>query len=261
MTHSLSPTTQPAATAATAANAANASPLSAPLPATAGGSPRFDIYAPIHRALRLFMNDTLARVGRVDPDDAADLAATLAQVNALLEACRSHLEKENRYVHPALEAARPGSSVRIAEEHESHRESIAVLDADVAMLQAAPSAPAALRLYRHLALFVAENLQHMHEEEIAHNAALWAAYGDDEIIAIEQAIVASIPPAELMALARWMIPAQPPAERAAMLGAMRMGMPAPAFEALLGAVRPHLDDIAWAKLARALQLPQRPFAA
>ena len=41
-----------------------------PLPSAMTTPARFDIYAPIHKALRLFMNDTLARLSRLDLDPA-----------------------------------------------------------------------------------------------------------------------------------------------------------------------------------------------
>src|SRR4051812_6495084 len=58
-------------------------------------APRFDMYCPIHKALRSFMCDTLLRAGRMDVDDAAELDSTLDQVDALLAFCLDHLEREN----------------------------------------------------------------------------------------------------------------------------------------------------------------------
>lgn len=219
---------------------------------------RVDLYAAIHKALRLFMHDTLMRVGRLDADDTTERHAVLAQVQALLEACRSHVAKENAYVHTAIEARRPGASGRVAGEHDTHLEAIAALEAEAAALRALPTAAAAGRLYRHLARFVGENLEHMHVEETQHNAALWATYSDAELMQIEQRIVGSIPPAEMAALLRWMIPAVTPAERAGMLGGMQQGMPPDAFAGVLDIARRVLDDTAWAKLARALGLPPVP---
>lgn len=89
---------------------------------------RVDMYAGIHKTMRLFMSDTLCQVGSSDPGSDSEVAAMLG----LLE--------------------------------------------------------------RLLALFVADDVQHMHVEETAHDAVLWAHYSDDELMAIEQAIVASIPP-------------------------------------------------------------------
>jgi hypothetical protein len=231
--------------------------LSTPAPqrsAPAPAAPRVDLYASIHKALRLFMGDTLARVGRVDTDDGAELAATLDQLQALLAQCRSHLDKENRYVHTAIEARRRGESARIADEHVEHLESIAALEADAAALRALPTAAAAFRLYRRLARFVGENLEHMDVEETLHNAALWAAYSDAELLEIHQRILASIEPAEIGRVLRWMLPAMTPAERAVMLAEL----PPPLRAAAIEIARPHLDDAAWAKLARALGMPPVP---
>lgn len=227
-------------------------------PASAATAPRFDLYAGIHKALRLFMGDTLALVGRLDTDDAGELAATLGQVDALIAQCRAHLAKENQYLHPLIEARRPGASQRIADEHVEHLEALAALEAEVAALRALPTAVAGLRLYRHLARFVGENLEHMHVEETTHNAALWAAYTDAELAQVHQRILAGIEPAEMAVVLRWMVPALTPAERAGMLGAMQREMPPAALRGVLDIVRPHLDDTAWAKLARALGLPPVP---
>jgi hemerythrin-like domain-containing protein len=221
-------------------------------------APRFDLYTGIHKALRLFMNDTLARVGRLDHDDPAEVGATLAQMQSLLDACRSHIAKENKFVHAAIEARCPGASERVGDEHAEHLDTIAALEAEAAALRALPSAGAASRLYRQLARFVGENLEHMHVEESAHNSALWAAYSDAELLEIHQRILASIDPAEMALTLRWMVPALTPAERAAMLGEMQMQMPPEAMRFVLEIVRPHLDDRAWAKLARALRLPPVP---
>jgi Hemerythrin HHE cation binding domain len=221
-------------------------------------SPRVDLYAAIHKALRLFMNDTLARVGQLDHEDAVDVNATLAQLQSLLDVCRSHVAKENKFVHTAIEARCPGTTERIGDEHAEHLDAIAALEAESAALRALPSAGAALRLYRHLARFVGENLLHMHVEESAHNSALWATYSDAELLEIHQRILASIDPAEMALTLRWMVPAMSPAERAAMLGEMQTQMPPEAMRCVLEIVRPHLNDTAWAKLARALRIPAVP---
>ncbi len=224
----------------------------------APAAPRVDLYSGIHKALRLFMTDTLLRVGRLDTGDADELAATLAQLRALLELCRSHVAHENEFVHAAIEARRPGASQRIAAEHVEHLDAIAALEAEVAALAALPREPAAQRLYRHLARFVGENFEHMHVEESSHNATLWSLYSDAELTEIHQRIVAAVDPAEMGLVLRWMVPAMSPAERAGMLGEMQRQMPPEAMRGVIDTVRPHLNDSAWAKLARALNLPIAP---
>jgi hypothetical protein len=111
---------------------------------------------------------------------------------------------------------------------------------------------------RHLASFVAHNFEHMNVEETQHNAVLWALYSDAKLLEIHQRILASIEPAELAGILRWMVPAMNPAERAAFLGLMQQQMPPEAMRGVLAIVRPHLNDAAWAKVARALRIPPAP---
>ncbi|HEV8693154.1 MAG TPA: hemerythrin domain-containing protein [Lysobacter sp.] len=160
-------------------------------------APRLDLYAGIHKALRALMADTLLAVGRMDSDDAWELAQTSQRVQELLDFCASHLKHENEFVHAAIEARAPGASALIAHEHAEHEQHVGRLSSLAAALlraQGAERASAALALYRQLALFIAENFQHMHIEETAHNAVLWSRYTDAELAGIHNALVASIPP-------------------------------------------------------------------
>ncbi|MES2936976.1 MAG: hypothetical protein V4864_04795 [Pseudomonadota bacterium] len=226
----------------------------------AAQAPRFDMYGGIHKALRALMADTLLAVGRMDCEDNLELAQTTERVMRLLDICAGHLKHENDFIHAAIEARAPGASDRIGHEHAEHLRHIAQLGDTVAALRAAPAdrAPLAKALYAELSLFIAENFQHMHVEETAHNAVLWARYTDAELVAIHDALVASIPPEEMMFTVRWLVPCMNPAERLGLLSDIRGKAPAPAFEAMLNVVRPHLGEGEWAKLARGLGLPVAP---
>ena len=223
----------------------NPSPFAA---ATDARAARFDIYAPIHKALRMFMTDTLQRVGRMDLHDARDLQAALAQLESLLDGAERHLRHENAFVHPAVERHAEGGSHRLAAEHEAHLQAIAALREGAAALRADPTPAAAHRLYRQLASFVAENFEHMEIEESSLNRALWAAYDDAALQALEGRILASIDAQEMSVWLRWLIPALSPAERASLIGGMPPEARAPALEA----ARALLDAAAWAKLRGAL---------
>lgn len=249
------PTLNPTATHDMPATAAN---RDAPATASVG---RVDLYAGIHKALRLMLCRVLTRVGATDPTADGEVDAALDQVGRLLGLCELHLHDENTFVHPALERARPGSAARIAAEHDHHAEAIADLR-DLAGLVAdsrgAARGAALDRLYRALALFVADNFQHMQIEETAHNAVLWAAYGDAELLAIEQAIVASIPPAAMAEALHAFFPALHAGERVAMLEGMRREMPPVPFAHVLEIARATLGADAHARLLRGLGLPVVP---
>ena len=217
---------------------------------------RFDMYSGIHKALRALMADTLLAVGRMDFDDELELAQVTQRVLELLDFCRSHLEHENEFVHAAMEARAPGASDAIAHEHEEHVKHIAHLADTVAALRVSIEqhrAAMAAVLYRELALFIAENFQHMHVEETAHNAVLWARYTDAELVAVHDALVASIPPEAMMYIARWMVPFMNPQERAAVVGGMKAKAPEAAFEAMLATARPHMGEREWEKLESSLR--------
>ena len=220
-------------------------------------APRYNMYAFIHKALRAFMGDTLSGIGRMDPDDAADLEGGLDQLRELLDLCRLHLEHENRFVHPALEACAPGSSSQVAGEHVHHAADIDALDelADAVVLAptGAARAAAANRLYRQLAVFVGINFEHMDYEESEHNAVLWRHYSDAELLGIEAELHAALSPTERAQGLRLMLRALDHRERLRLLGGMRAHAPAAAFEGALALARSLLAERDWQKLEQALQ--------
>ena len=187
----------------------------------------------------------------------ADVDPTLAQVRQLLFICGTHLAHEDGFIHPAMEARRPGSTAGIASEHEGHRRALQDLETTVAgVARATPAArsAAALGLYRQLSAFVAENLEHMHVEETANNAVLWAAYTDAELHELHGALLQSIPPDEMAVYLRWIVPSVTHGERVATLSGMRAGAPPEVFAGVLAMTRGLLGARDWDKLAAALDV-------
>ena len=222
---------------------------------------RVDLYADIHKALRHAMSTTMVGIGRTDHDDVGDVTRMTESVRTMLALCLSHVKKENAFVHPAMEARAPGSSTRLGGEHEHHLQAIADLEEDVHVVEATGGAvreAAIARLYQHVALFVADHVEHMQLEETEHNAVLWEHYEDGELLAIHGAILQSLSPAEMRSTMPWLLQAVTPAARAAMFAGMRAAMPAPAFEAALDVARGCLDTASWDKLARSLGVAQAP---
>jgi hypothetical protein len=223
--------------------------------ALAAAQPRVDMYTGIHKAVRACMADALLALGRVDLDDPQELEAATRRVLDLLDFCASHLKHEDEHVHRAIEARAAGASDAVAHDHREHAAHLEQLRAAVQLLREAREEVrpvAAQYLYRELALFIAENFRHMHVEETAHNAVLWARYTDAELVAVHDELVASIPPQEMMGIARWLVPFMNPRERLALLADMQSKAPPEALQAMLDAVRPHLTNKEWAQLARGL---------
>jgi hypothetical protein len=216
---------------------------------------RLDVYTAVHKALRLFMGDTLSRLGRVDVTDAEDLARTVDQLDELLAELRQHVRNENDFVHAAIEARRPGGAARTSGDHAEHVAEIAALQADARALRLAAIGQRptlALRLYRKLANFVAENLHHMQIEESQNNATLWSLYSDAELVDLHDAILASLQPREMATVAHWMARALTPQELASMCLDMRTKMPPEPFVSLFELICKGLDAARQTKLERAL---------
>lgn len=220
-------------------------------------APRFDIYAGIHKALRTLMADTLSRLGRCDLDHPGDLRDTLDRTTLMLDLMASHIDSENTVIHTAIEARQPQGARQTTEDHVEHQHSIAALHQDVqALRQARPDLRPLLarHLYRQLALFVAENLEHMHVEETANNAMLWSLYTDAEIGQLEGQIVGRLSPEKVMAYMRWFAVSLSTAELTGFLQAMRLGAPAEAYDATVALIKGELSPERWDRLATALQM-------
>lgn len=219
---------------------------------------RYDIYAVIHKGLRAFMSQTLTRVGRADWDEAEDRQVVLGQVRDLLHACAAHLEHEDAFLHPAMDARRPGSSAQTGSDHRGHERHIEDLERLARQLRECDNGArqaAGDTLYRALAAFVAENFEHMEVEERHNNAVLWSAYSDTELFALEQRLVAAVKPETMQMLLPWMLPYASPAQRLELLGGMRQGMPGEVFNGVLNMLRDLLLPREWAKLTTAMNLP------
>ena len=201
--------------------------------------PRDDMYYAVHKGLRLANARMLVRLGQADAADAASVASALKALRDHLAMGLSHLTHENAQIHTAIEERCPGASDHAADDHAHHEEAFAELEALARAVEAAPreALPMALRrLYQRFALFVAEDLEHMHEEETQIMPLLMTHFSAEERAGIEHRIVSNIPFEKNVLFMRCMIPALPMSERRAMVEGMRAAMPREAFDGLMTAV-------------------------
>ena len=213
---------------------------------------RYDLYGPIHKGLRAAHGEWLTQLGRADFAEPADLLASLRRYLTL---CASHLEHEDRFVHPLLEWRAAGTTAEVASQHEEHLVDFARIErAIIAVQQARPCErlAAGRDLYLTFSAFVAGDLAHMHWEETVLFGRLCAHFRDEELEAMETAIIGSLTPQETVTAVRVIMPALNPAERDRMLAALRLAAPPEAFDAIVEyAVRPALgsEDLAALGLA------------
>lgn len=214
---------------------------------------RHDLYYGIHKGIRYAHCQLLMRLGSFDLDSDEALDGVVRAMRDHFVLGRGHLEHEDHEIHTALEMRRPGAS-RVAEEgHEGHVKSFAELEVLLDRLAKAPRAErayAAHALYRRFALFMADDFEHMNEEETILQPVLHELFDDGELLEIEHRIVGSIPPEEMPLNLAPMMASMHPGERRKMLEGMKAGMPAEAFSGLMeGIVRPNIPAAEWNDLA------------
>jgi len=220
---------------------------------------RHNMYHAIHRGLRLGHARLLERIGATDFADPTAAAATVAAVREFLALARGHLDSEETFIHPAVEARDPSATAHAHEGHEDHERAFDELAGLLDAIAAAPDAgrtAAGQALYARYARFAADDLHHMDGEETVLLGAMHRLFSDDELRGIEGRIVSAADPAKMMGYLRLIVPAISPPERLGMLAAMRAAMPAAAFAAVMdGAVHATLAPEEAAAIAMALAQP------
>ncbi len=228
-------------------------------PAIADLNGRHDLYGLVHKALRMAQCDMLVRLGRFDFVH-GNVSGLVAEVRGLLALGAGHIAHEEAHIHGALEARAPGGTRILADQHGGHRVQFAALEALVAELEMAEArhrAAIGRRLYLAYTRFVAEDFEHMLEEETVTQPLLWSLFDDTAMRGIEHAIVSSIPPEKSILFLRLMIPAANRDERVQLLAGMKLNAPKEVLVAVLeNAARPTLSADDMADLERRLALIQ-----
>jgi hypothetical protein len=216
-----------------------------------------DFYGAVHKGLRLSLAQMLIRLGVADPAG-TELPGLLAELRDTCRLSERHLAHEDEVIHAALEVRAPGSTLRLVQAHEHHRETFGEIEAMIRGIETAPDADKARRLrglYLRFSVFVADDFAHMAEEEQFMLPILQGLFTDEELMDMEDRIVSGMGPEEMIAVARLMIPAATRADRLAMLGALRANAPAEAFAAIIGlAAQPTLSEADFAHLSEGLGL-------
>lgn len=202
------------------------------LDCTAG---RWDLYGPVHKGLRFAHARMLAQIGRAD--FTADTTKLIGDLRIHLIIASTHLFDEERYIHAALEAKLPGASAELEDDHDHHRLIISAIETALYRIEAGEkTALAGRELYRLFNQFVADDLNHMAQEESVYFPLLCQHFTDAELMEIEHDIVGGMAPELAGAFAQIMLPAANIDERISLLRGMRQGMPSPAYGELYRAV-------------------------
>ncbi len=197
-----------------------------------------DLYYAVHKGIRFANARMLIILGSLDLQNPGVIEQVLDALENHLAMSLSHLVHENNEIHTQIERRFPGASTHAADDHKEHLDAFTELRDLAAQLRAATAGrPAVLRrLYQRFALFVADDLAHMHEEETELMPLIEANFSASEITAIRERIVGAIPPAEMVSFMRAILAASSESERVATVTGMHAGMPADVFSALMRSI-------------------------
>ncbi|AKI01278.1 hypothetical protein IMCC20628_02580 [Hoeflea sp. IMCC20628] len=197
-----------------------------------------DLYYAVHKGLRLANARMLIALGQLDPFNENALASTVRQLCDHIDMGMSHLTHENNEVHTVVDQRLPGAADHAGEDHDHHVEAFDELRLLASELVAAEhDRPLWLRrLYQRFALFVADDFQHMHEEETVIMPKIEACFSAAEITGIRERIVAGIAPEKMVLFSRAMLGAASRPERIDMVTGMKAGMPGDVFRGFMANV-------------------------
>lgn len=213
-------------------------------------------YRFIHKALRLQMTGVLAQLAAADPHDDAERETALDGLEELLAVCESHLGHENDHFHAALSARDERAVLPFEDDHDDHVVRIASLRRMAAAVRDEPEtrAGAFYALYLQVTRFVAENLEHMADEETLLTHAFWRAFDDQGILDIEHGLTSTFTPEKSAYYLRWMARSLSVPELVQLLDGAKSAAPAPVFEGLCGIVCEEISRPRWDRVAKALEL-------
>ena len=185
-------------------------------------TPRFDLYTPIHKAIRQILFDLSSMEGRTDYDDRACCATFADRATRALQLVSEHAAHEDREVLPELKRHAPAVEARLSAQHvelESIAEEVLARAAALDTASDAERRSAGAAMHVLVNRLVSGHLEHMAFEESDANGALWTAFADPELVAMHGRILSSITPPRMAEWMQWMLPALNPSERSRLASA------------------------------------------
>lgn len=209
---------------------------------------RVDLYNEIHKGLRRALCAWVGRLGRLDAENATEVARARAEFAELTAMLAAHAAHEERWVHPLLAACAPGLLDDLERDHAALDSRLdAVTEALDRLADGNAESPWMLQheAYQKFADFCGHYLVHMAREEGEAMPALHARHSDDELQGVTMQIRAAVPPDEMARFLAIMIPAMHVAERASLLADMKAHAPKPAFDGVCALASDVLDSAEW----------------
>ena len=194
---------------------------------------RFELYRPIHKAVRHLSFSAAHAVGVADFKDEEAPRQALEKLERTIAMLREHAGHENDFVHPALESRVPGITAPFDGNHEDDEQVYAQLEQLARQMRASGGdRQVALgnQVYGIFNKFVGDYLGHLDHEEHELEQAFLDHFTDEELIAIHEAIMGSVAPERMGEWLTEICSSFNPDELTMILGSMKAGAPPEVIE-------------------------------
>lgn len=201
-------------------------------------TPRFDLFLPIHKAIRFALADLLTRMGTTDFADAKAAERIATDLGQILALCEDHRRTEDEVIFPSLRSRMSGDLVSILDDHDDQKRIVEELTAASRTLlaESTDNRPVVGRtLYLHFSKFVGELLAHMAEEEQVASPLFASLFSDEEVRAVHAKVMGFLSIEEHLRGARFILRAVNRPERVAMMTGALALFPKEAVVALVDA--------------------------
>lgn len=212
---------------------------------------RFELYRPIHKAIRHMMFATANTLGIADFRDDTVAQDALGNLEQTINMLKVHAGHEETYAHPELEKRAPGFIAAFEQDHQHDDEVYAELrrlSQDALNANSDQKAALGIEIYRMYNAFVGEYLGHLVREETELQQAFWDNFTDEELGAIEGAIMAAVSPDVMAQFLPLVCGSMNPDELSFMLGGMKMMAPPAMFAGVVQMAEQATPPQNWAKV-------------
>ena len=219
---------------------------------------RFDLYAPVHKGIRLALSGLCHQAGSVDSSDDEGVKSFVEEFRRVAIILEAHSRDEDANINESYEKFAPETLHQLEDEHGALEHYLEQLIELVDQLQLKEQNPIEhQKIWWHIGKdlnsFTADYFIHLQSEEGPGMKALWENLTDDQLKVISINIRSSIPPQTMSIFMHYMIPAISHQERLEMFSDMKRFAPKEAYEGMLGLAKSRLDQKSWEQLQTALE--------
>lgn len=203
---------------------------------------KVNIYGFPHKGLRNGLGKLSFLIGNLDFSSFDEVSEVVNLTTELSELLSLHLNSEEEFVLPPLNAKVPGSADHNHDDHLAMEALEKEMVAAIKELEASPNFTTQEKAYNLVNNFIREYFRHMAEEEFELNKIIWENFSNEEILGWQEQILSKLSPEQFFKWFKFIIPALNPLEQKIMLGGFKENAPIEAYKNTINNLKPFVSD-------------------